>query len=443
LRKRGNHYKNGDNDMKNLLTPLALILLLAALLTAVWAGRPTLLAQEQLSGVSSADSAICQNGMAGGYPCHNVNLLAFLSLDDLGGQAEGGANLWGWADPMTGKEYVLMALTDATVFIDISDPENPVILGSLPGSPSVAYRDVKVYADHAFIIADVPSEQGLQIFDLTGLRGIITTQTFTPTTHFDGLGNGHNLFINEETGYAYIARTTSPVLCSGALYVLNVQDLANPSEAGCVSDGGVASDTMCVVYQGPDAAYQGREICITSSDDDLLVHDVTDKAAPDHLATLTYPDWGRAHHGWFTADHHYFLSADMEDEHHYGLNTRIFLWDVSSVVTPTLMGWYTGPTTAGDHNVWTHGQYAYVGNFRAGLRILDMTAIAAAELTEAAYFDLYPANDNPGHEGAWAVYAYFESGVVAVSDKYEGLYLLRPTLDHTYLPVVLNPAVAP
>lgn len=424
--------------MKNLFPPLTLFATLVALLMLIWVGRLTV-AQER-----AAAEAICQNGMAGDYPCQNINLLAFMPLSEMGaGSGVEGANLWGWTDPVTGKEYVIMALTDATAFVDISDPQNPLYLGSLPGNPSAAYRDVKVYADHAFIIADIPSIQGLQVFDLTALRGITTTQTFSPTTHFDGFGNGHNIFIHEETGYAYVARTTDPVLCSGALYVLNVQDPDNPSEAGCVHDGGVASDTMCVVYNGPDAAYQGHEICVTSSDDNLVVSDVTDKGAPVHLATLVYPDWGRAHHGWFTADHHYFLSADMDDEHHHGLNTRIFMWDMSSVITPTLMGWYTGPTTAGDHNVWVQGQYAYVGNFRAGLRILDITNIANAQLTQAAYFDLYPANDNPGHEGAWAVYPYFESGTVAVSDKYQGLYLLQPTFNRAHLPLIFNSADTP
>ena len=50
-------------------------------------------------------------------------------------------------------------------------------------------------------------------------------------------------------------------------------------------------------------------------------------------------------------------------------------------------------------------------------------------VTEAAYFDIYPDNDNTGHlGGAWAVYPFFDSGVIAVSDKEAGLYLLRPSL---------------
>src|SRR5687767_12089589 len=46
-------------------------------------------------------------GMAGPYPCKNVDLLAFMPLADLGcGSA---AVVWGWTDPSTQKEYALFA----------------------------------------------------------------------------------------------------------------------------------------------------------------------------------------------------------------------------------------------------------------------------------------------------------------------------------------------
>jgi choice-of-anchor B domain-containing protein len=131
----------------------------------------------------------------------------------------------------------------------------------------------------------------------------------------------------------------------------------------------------------------------------------------------------------------------MNDEMMMGFSTRTFIWDFTQVMTPTLMGIYQGPTSASDHNVWVEGDFAYVGNFRAGLRILDLrdiaqTTIANVTIGETAFFDLYPADDNVGHEGgAWAVYPFFESGVVAVSDRQAGLYLLRPRLNEMYLPL--------
>lgn len=380
----------------------------------------------------------CVEGFAGAYPCANVNYLSFTSLADLQADGQKAANLWGWTDPQDGREYVLFGLTDKLAFINISDPLNPTVVGFLPNQTitnPVNYRDVKVYDHYALVIADENSQHGLQVFDLHHLRGVSGPPvTFSADAVFADFGNAHNLFVHEATGYAYVVRNTEPVLCSSAVYILNIQDPLNPTFVNCFDEGGAASDVMCVVYDGPDSAYQGREICLVASDDEILVADMTDKNNPANLATLTYPDVHRAHLAWFTADHRYFVSSDMNDEMMMGFNTRIFIWDIANVDAPVLKSIYTGPTPASDHNVWVNGDYAYVGNFRAGARILDLRDIANTTLnnvtiTEVAYFDTYPANDNTGHMGGvWAIYPYFGSGVMAVSDREAGLYLLRPLL---------------
>jgi choice-of-anchor B domain-containing protein len=353
------------------------------------------------------------------------------------------ANIWGWTDPQTGQEIVMLGLQNGTAFVDISDPLLPVYLGLLPTHSPTAlpspFRDMKVYQDYAFIVGDVPSENGMQVFDLTSLRGITLPTTFSETAHYDGITDGHNIFINEESGYAYVARRTSEIGACDGVTMINIQDPINPTDAGCYEEGGIASDSMCVLYHGPDADYQGREICVIASDDTLVVGDVTSKTMPTTItATLSYPDAERVHSVWFTEDHRYFLSADMDDEHHHGRDTRIFIWDASDLdnipADPVI---YTGPTSASDHNIWVRGDRAFVGNLSAGLRILNLDDMATGDLTEAAYFDNFPTSNAPGHtHGAWAVYPFFASGVVAISDREEGLFLVRPLLEQTYLPLV-------
>ena len=93
------------------------------------------------------------------------------------------------------------------------------------------------------------------------------------------------------------------------------------------------------------------------------------------------------------------------------------------------MGHYTGPTPAIDHNLYIRGGYAYEGNYRAGLRILDVTGIAAAHLFEAGFFDIYPADDFPDYNGVWNNYPFFASGNVIVSGIEEGLFVLHPTVN--------------
>ena len=373
--------------------------------------------------------AACEDGFAGDFPCDGVDFLSFLSIGDLGGGAETrAANVWGWQDRVEGREYVLLGLTDSTVFIDTTDPTAPRLVGALPTqTTSSKWRDIKTYQDYAFIIADVPSLHGMQVFDLTRLRDAGPQPvTFAADAHFAGFGDAHNIYINRQSGFAYVVRTTAPPLCNGALYMVDIREPLQPSFAGCVEDGGLASDSYCVSYRGDDAEYAGREICVVASDDDLVVADVTDKSAPVTLATLGYANIARAHNAWFSASHNHFLTVDMNDELNTGANTRVFAWDMTDVDAPSLIGVYDGPTGASDHNVWLRGNKAYVGNFRAGLRILDASGIASGVLEQEAFFDMIPGDDNPGHNGgAWAVYPFFASRTLAVVDKETGLYLVR------------------
>ena len=75
-------------------------------------------------------------------------------------------------DPQTGKNYAIMGLSNKTSFVDITDPANPIHLGDLPGhSHGILWRDIKVYRNHAFIVSEAMMH-GMQVFDLTQLRGM-------------------------------------------------------------------------------------------------------------------------------------------------------------------------------------------------------------------------------------------------------------------------------
>ena len=116
----------------------------------------------------------CNDDKAASWECSDIDLVSFLSIKDMGGGRGIGINdIWGWTDPETDKEYALVGRNDATVFIDVSDPFNPVYVGELPktqGSRTSVWRDIKVYKDHAFIVADGAGEHGMQVFDLAQLR---------------------------------------------------------------------------------------------------------------------------------------------------------------------------------------------------------------------------------------------------------------------------------
>ncbi|MDT8305364.1 MAG: choice-of-anchor B family protein [Anaerolineae bacterium] len=378
----------------------------------------------------AADGPVpCTGGEAAGYPCDNVELLAHLPLEIFGSRY--GNDLWGWSDPETGNDYVLFGVDDGLAFVDITEPSVPVYLGKLPTRTySNLWHDVKVYDDHAFVVSEA-SGHGMQIFDLRQLRDVTDPPvTFEETAHYDAFGRAHNIAINPETGYAYAVDTNEGQNCRRGMHIVDVGVPVDPAFAGCYEADGIVHDTQCVVYQGPDPDYQGREVCFNSSVDDLTIVDVTDKESPTRITSQTYDGLALVHQGWLTEDQRYFLSNDEFDEINYGMNTRIYIWDVTGLDAPELTGVYEGPTRSTGHNLTIRGDYVYAAHYTQGVRIYRLADLAQGRLEEVAYLDTYPANDAPGwYHGAWTACPCFDDpGIVAVSTIDNGLFIVRPQL---------------
>ena len=380
----------------------------------------------------------CEEGSAGGFSCSEVDLVAFLPTHEAGGGRGVIANdLWGWTDPETGREYAIMGRADATTFIDLGDPSNPVYLGELPlteGAIVNMWRDIKVYDNHAFIVADNAGAHGVQIFDLTQLRDASGPPvTFEATAHYDGINSAHNIVINEETGFAYVVGASGGgETCGGGLHMIDIRDPAAPVFAGCFADPntgnagtGYSHDAQCVRYDGPDEAYVGQEICFGANETALSIADVTDKEAPVTLSAASYPNTGYLHQGWISDDHRYFYMNDETDEVGGNVSrTRTLVWDVQELDDPVLVKEHFGTTGSSDHNLYVVGDFMYQANYLSGLRILDISD--PEEPVEVGFFDTVPfGDDGAGFAGAWSVYPYFESGVLIVSSIKEGLFVLK------------------
>ncbi|MDQ2920424.1 MAG: choice-of-anchor B family protein, partial [Acidobacteriota bacterium] len=327
----------------------------------------------------------CVGGMAGPFPCRNINLASFLPLSDIGGGTVN--DLWGWTDPSTGKEYALVGRSSGTAFVDLSDPYHPIYLGNLPThSIDSIWRGIKVYANHAFIVSEA-ANHGMQVFNLARLRNVVSPPvTFTEDAYYGGFLRAHTLAINEETGYAYAAGSRDT--CQGGLHMVDIRNPVAPVFAGCVGQDGYTHETQCVRYHGPDATYQGREICFSSNEDTLTIVDVTNKSAPVQLSRTTYAGVGYTHQGWLTENQAYFLIDDELDEIHNGVNSSTYIWNVADLDAPSMTGVHRGPSTSIDHNLYIRGNRAYESNYRSGLRILDISNIGTASLNEVAFFDI-------------------------------------------------------
>ena len=407
--------------------------------TATRRWNPTLL-QRPAGAIASQTSGKkdCTNNRAGEFDCSNVEMLSYVSASDLGAARGMMINdIWGWTDPQTGKEWALVGRMDGTAFVDISNPEKPIVAGNLPltkGANPNLWRDIKVYKNHAYIVADGAGQHGMQVFDLTRLRSVTQTPTtFEPDTTYPGIASSHNIVINEETGYAYaVGASGGGQTCGGGLHMIDIRDPKKPQFAGCFADPktgrastGYSHDAQCFNYRGPDEKYRGREICLGSNETMLSIADVTDKKNPIAVSRISYPDVQYSHQGWISEDHRYFYMNDEGDEIARVVpRTRTIVFDLTDLDDPQVAEMFLSPTSASDHNLYIKGDTMYQSHYKSGLRIVDISN--RTKPVEVGYFDTVPyGENNPGFGGSWSNYPYFKSGAIVVTSMNEGLFVVK------------------
>ncbi|RDK85304.1 choice-of-anchor B family protein [Marinirhabdus gelatinilytica] len=366
----------------------------------------------------------CESGTAGPFDCNNLDLLSQIPLSTFSSVKANDS--WGWTDPQDGKEYAIICLNEATAFVDVSDPLNPIYLGQLPGESNehTTWRDAKTYNNFVFIVSE-DTGHGMQVFDLTKLRNVPNPPvTFTKDAYYDEFGSAHNIVINQETGFAYAVGTDT---FGGGPHFVDIQDPLNPVAAGGYAMDNYCHDAQVVIYNGPDTDYAGREILFGSNETEIVIEDVTDKNNVTTISTIDYNNVHYTHQGWLTEDQRFFLLGDELDEINIGGNSRTLIFDFEDLDSPSFHFEYEGPTGATDHNGYVKGNLFYLANNAAGLRVVDISEIENSTMEEAGFFDSYPTDDAAGFNGSWSVYPYFESGNIVISDRAEGMLLVRPS----------------
>ncbi len=381
----------------------------------------------------------CADGMASGFGCDQMDLVALLPVEQLGASRGAMVNdVWGWTDPETGREYAVVGRSEGTSFVDVTDPGTPIYLGQLPkteGSRGQAWRDVKVIRDHAVIVADNAGPHGMQVFDMTRLRDVdpANPPTFEADALYTDVASSHNVIVNEDTGFAYATASAGGGRGCGSLQMIDMRDPKTPTFAGCYTDlqvglgaAGQTHDAQCVLYHGPDEDFQGQEICFAFSETAISIGDVTNKADPTIVSRAEMPATAYIHQGWLTEDHRYLYVNDELDEAQ-GLTegTRTIIWDVQDLADPVLAGVYIAESNATDHNLYVAGNLMYQSNYAAGLRVLDVSD--PVNPVEVAHFDTAPfADEVPGFfDGSWSNYPFFRSGNILVTSHKQGLFVLK------------------
>lgn len=380
----------------------------------------TVVTEEEEDPIDPVGRAVCENGFAGAYACQNYDFMARVRLEELNATANN--DIWGWTDPLSGREYALVGTRQSTVFVDVTDAETPVIIGTLlTATLSSVWRDIKVYNNYAFIVSEA-EDHGMQVFDLTKLRNQdgSAPKDFEADALYTGFGNAHNIVINEETGYAYAVGTST---FNGGPHFINIKDPLNPSGAGGYAMSDYTHDAQVVTYNGPDIDYQGKEIFIGSNENEVVVVDVTDKGNPIFISNAAYPNIGYTHQGWLSEDHTVFYANDELDEREFGFESRTLVFDFTDLDNPFYAIPFFGTSQAIDHNLYVMGDELFLSNYSAGLRIADISDKTGP--VDIGFFDTFVKDNNTSFEGVWSIYPFFESGNIIINDINKGLFIVR------------------
>lgn len=408
------------------------------------------------------NEAICSDGTANGYGCNNIDLVAYLPLTDFQ-EATGSAmanDVWGWTSQDGSKrEFIIWGVQEGHYFIEVTNSQ-PQTLGFLPGTGSTNsfWRDAKVVGNFVFMGSEA-SNHGLQIFDMRRLLTInpetdcvndLYCQELSPDELYTGNSefparNSHNIVANEESNFVYMVGVTGA--CNGGMLMVDVSNPLQPTTAGCFSGDGYVHDAQCVIYKGPDAEFQNSEICFSFNADTVTIVDVTDKQNIQILSRTSYDNVAYTHQGWVSTGHTHVVFGDEVDELQLDKvdRTRTLVLNVESLRNPTNFQEYFASTLAVDHNqyivkatakgqdfdqyLYDETDLIYQANYDGGLRVLQVIDYDTADFVEVGHFDILPFSNTATFQGAWSVFPFFESGLVAVSGIAQGLFLLKPRLE--------------
>lgn len=400
----------------------------------------------------NAALTVCSGGLAGVYPCDNVDLLSHVADRT---PASRGADIWGFVDLNTQREYVIVSYSTGTAVFDVSDAENPREVGFVNGQPTT-WRDIKVHQffnagenrwnAYAYVTADDTSD-GLVIIDLTQLPHRIRQVSYA--SDFAG---AHNIYISDvdfSTGLSISGNAPTLILAGannsdGRFRSYSLADPSSPSfittpttpagqagndrlymhDAASMIVTDARKDSQCVNAAGASHC----DVLFDFNEDTVDVWDVSNATNPVRLSQTPYANSRYVHSGWWSEDQQFLFVQDELDERDRGINTTLRVFSIADLTAPSLVGSWVGPTNAIDHNGFVRGNRYYMSNYTRGLTILDISNAAVPSIV--GRFDTYPSSDSVGFPGNWGAYPYLPSGNIALSDIDTGLYMVADnTLD--------------
>lgn len=354
------------------------------------------------------------------FDADGVHLLRHVDFAALPGADTDVHDVTGYVSP-SGREYVLLAMSSQVVVIDITMPVDPVLV-DVVFHPVATKSDVATFGDVAYSVTH-PTGLGVELIDLSAAdAGQVTSLgTFTGTV-MDRITTGRNVFVNAASERLYVVGGD---LAEGGLVAIDVSTPTAPAFLGFYGGRALHDVDVVTVTSGANAGLELAAGAIGANGFVLL--DVTNPLAMAGLALdVGYDDLTFCSQARLGANGETLYVMDERDEIQVPevKETTSHIFDIRNPNAPIHTGTFSSGLAASDHNAALRGDVLFATHHAAGLRVFDV--VDSATVTPVGHFDTYPNDDSPGTDGAFALFAGFPSGVVAVSDRTRGLFLLDP-----------------
>ncbi|MEO8088386.1 MAG: choice-of-anchor B family protein, partial [Bacteroidota bacterium] len=325
------------------------------------------------------------------------------------------SNIGGYVDH-NGREYALLGWWNGLDIIDVTNPDTPVVLFTVPGAQS-EWREVKTYRDYAYVTTEECCA-GLQIVDLSNLPNSYSLTVYQGDGAIAGqLTTIHALHIDTAKAFLYLYGSNLQLNGAnghGHPIFLDISDPLNPVYSGVylaptgnpyVHDGYVENDT----------AYFGHIY-----DGYVSIVDVSDKSNPVLLATQQTPN-AFTHNIWLSDNHKTMFTTDETT------NSFLAAYDISDLTNITELSRFQTDPGSGTivHNTHIRNDFAITSWYTEGVVITDVSR--PKNPIEVGHYDTYPANNDGVFDGDWGVYPFLPSGNLLCSDMSNGFFVLTPT----------------
>lgn len=302
-----------------------------------------------------------------------------------------------------GREFAVIGLQNAAVFVDITNPYEPFEIDRISGSPSI-WRDLKYWDRHVYIGTE--ADDGIKIVSVDDPDNPILVNTIMD------VDNSHNIHVDID-GYLYIVGADD--------HDIWIYNLDNPADPTLVSTWDYQNNSGSTQgYCHDIEVYNNKLYCAAIYTGYFHIIDVSNKENPITLTShFTGFDGVSTHDVAVTENEQYLFTGDEN------LGGHVKVWDISNFNNINLVDEYFTEDyeTHTSHNLYVRPgtNQLIISYYADGTRVVDISD--PTNLQEIAYYDM---SDIEGlYVSNWGTYAYLPSGYIISSDIEQGLFVFE------------------